>query len=60
MDDAARRKEVSKVFDHITDNAYTFAMISNYSFFTHTKDVMLNSARAVRAENVNPHEFGWK
>jgi peptide/nickel transport system substrate-binding protein len=60
MDDAARRKEVAKVFDHITDNAYAFAMIQNYSFFTHTKDVQLNNPRAIRAENVSPHEFGWK
>ena len=60
MDDAARRTEVAKVFDYITDNAYAFAIISNYSFFTHTKEVKLNNARAVRAENVNPHEFGWQ
>lgn len=60
MDDAKRRTEVTKVFDHITDNAYAFAIMQNYSFFTHTKDVELNNPRAVRAENVNPHEFRWK
>ena len=60
MDDAQRRKEVAKVFDHITDNAYAFAIMQNYSFFTHTKDVELINPRAVRAENVNPHEFAWK
>ena len=48
------------MFDHITDNAYAFAIIRNYSHFTHTKDVQLINPRAVRAENVNPHEFAWK
>jgi peptide/nickel transport system substrate-binding protein len=60
MDDAKRRTEVAKVFDHITDNAYAFAIMQNYSYFTHTKDVQLINPRAVRAENVNPHEFAWK
>ena len=59
MDDAARRKAVGKVFDHITDNAYAFSVLTNYSFFTHTKEVRLN-AGGLRAENINPHEFGWK
>jgi peptide/nickel transport system substrate-binding protein len=59
MDDAARRKAVTKVFDHITDNAYGFAVLQNFSFFTHTKDVRLMSTN-VRAENLNPHEFTWK
>ena len=60
MDDTQRRTEMTKVFDHMTENAYAFAIMQNYSFFTHTKDVELNNPRALRAENVNPHEFRWK
>lgn len=60
MDDARRRKEVDKVFNYITENAYAFAMISSHSFFTHTKEVKLNNALSVRPKNVNPHEFPWK
>jgi peptide/nickel transport system substrate-binding protein len=60
MDDTQRRKEVAKVFDRITENAYAYPIMQNYSFFTHTKEVELNDARQVRAENVNPHEFHWK
>jgi len=60
MDDTQRRKEVAKVFDRITENAYAFPIMQNYSFFTHTKEVELNNPRQVRAENINPHEFRWK
>jgi hypothetical protein len=31
----------------------------NRPVFIHTKEVVLN-ARTIRAEQVNPHEFGWK
>ena len=59
LDDAERRKAVAKVFDRITDQAYAFVTLPNRPVFTHTKDVMLN-ARTLRAEQVNPHEFGWR
>jgi len=59
MDDAARRKQAAQVFDHITENAYAYTVLQSFSFFTHTKDVRLQSTM-VRAENLNPHEFVWK
>ena len=57
--DAERRKAVAKVFDYITEQAYAFVTVPNRPVFTHTKDVKLN-AGSFRAEQVNPHEFGWK
>jgi peptide/nickel transport system substrate-binding protein len=57
--DAERRKAVAKVFDHITENAYAFAMVPNRPTFVHTKEVRLNASR-IRAGLINPHEFGWK
>ena len=59
LDDVERRKAVAKVFDHLTEQAYAFPMMPNRPVFTHTKEVRLN-ARDFRAEQVNPHEFGWK
>jgi len=57
--DAERRKAVAKIFDYITEQAYAFVTVANRPVFTHTKDVKLN-ASGFRAEQVNPHEFGWK
>ena len=59
MDDAARRKEVAKVFDLATDRAYAFPMVPTRASYTHTKDIRL-MATDLRATEVNPHEFGWK
>jgi peptide/nickel transport system substrate-binding protein len=59
MDDAERRKAIAKVFDHIAANAYGFPTTPNRPVFTHTKEVKLN-APGIRADQVSPHEFGWK
>jgi peptide/nickel transport system substrate-binding protein len=59
LDDAQRRVQVAKVFDRITDQAYAEPTDPNRPVFVHTKEVVLN-ARTIRAEQVNPHEFGWK
>jgi peptide/nickel transport system substrate-binding protein len=59
MDDAKRREAAAKVFDRITDMAYAEVTDPNRPVFVHTKEVVLN-ARSIRAEQVNPHEFGWK
>jgi peptide/nickel transport system substrate-binding protein len=59
LDDGARRKEVAKIFDRITEQAYAFPMVPYRTIYTHTKDVTLN-ARGVRADQVSPHEFSWK
>ncbi len=59
MDDAARRKEVTKLMDYASENAYAFPMVSNRVIFTHTKEVKLLAAD-LRSGQVNPHEFGWK
>ena len=59
MDDAARRREVAKVFDLAVDKAYAFPMTPTRASYTHTKDIRL-TATDLRATEVNPHEFGWK
>ncbi len=59
MDDAARRKEVSKVFDESTEKAYAFPMVPTRASYTHTKEIRL-TATDLRATEINPHEFGWK
>jgi peptide/nickel transport system substrate-binding protein len=59
MDDKKRREAAAKVFDRITDMAYAEVTDPNRPVFIHTKEVVLN-ARTIRAEQVNPHEFGWK
>jgi peptide/nickel transport system substrate-binding protein len=59
LDDAERRKAVAKVFDRITDQAYAFVTGPFRPVFTHTKEVV-PTGRTLRAEQVNPHEFGWK
>lgn len=59
LEDAKRREASARVFDRITDMAYAEVTDPNRPVFVHTKDVMLN-ARSIRAEQVNPHEFGWK
>ena len=59
MDDAARRKEVAKVFDEATEKAYAFPMVPTRASYTHTKEIRL-TATELRATEVNPHEFGWK
>ena len=59
MDDAARRKEVAKLMDYASEQAYAFPMVSNRVIFTHTKEVKL-LASDLRSGQVNPHEFGWK
>jgi peptide/nickel transport system substrate-binding protein len=60
MDDAERRKAAAKAFDHLTDTAYTFAMITNREIFTHTKDVAIRDPNDLRPMIVSPHEFVWK
>ncbi len=59
LDDTKRREAAAKVFDRITEMAYAEATDPNRPVFVHTKEVVLN-ARTIRAEQVNPHEFGWK
>jgi hypothetical protein len=59
LDDKKRREAAAKVFDRITEMAYAEVTDPNRPVFVHTKEVVLN-ARTIRAEQVNPHEFGWK
>ena len=58
-DDAERRKAVAKIFDHITEQAYAEVTVPNQTVITHTKEVVFN-AGSIRADSINPHEFGWK
>ena len=59
LEDVDRRKAAAQVFDHITDNAYAFAIIPGTALYTHTKEVKLNT-NLPRAVQVHPHEFTWK
>ena len=59
MDDKARRVAVAKLMDYANERAYVFPMVSSRILLVHTKEVGLDTS-AIRATQVNPHDFFWK